>query len=234
MATPDLVSFSHLCDVPVHWGSWGRTDTRRLAQHWKPELETALDALFACWPWGRPDAILSGGAYVPKAGRHSHGTAFDLCGFAWSSGPLAHWMLADKWNTAPKEAIAVEALLRLHLPQVLGPQYWERDKRHELHGGWRHRGHYHVDDREDAKGFQPRHSSDVRWTQWNLNEVWRPANARALALDGRWGTKTARALATALEEIGEPAVPMDGSVWQAFLEATWRGVWGRVEAPTPR
>ena len=194
----DLVAFRNLADVPVHWGQWGRTGERKLRKDFKAVLEVALEDLWHCLPTGKPAGILSGGAYVPPPHppRHSWGTAFDLSGLLLveHTDPeltrTREWDLIREWKRRPVDALATEAVLRLHLPQVLGPWY-----------NAAHRDHWHVEDKEEARGFSSRSGSDVRYLQALLTHVWglspgpvdgvmgpRTVAAAAVAIGGPWGS----------------------------------------------
>jgi hypothetical protein len=111
-----------------------------------------MSSLFSRWPFGVPRGILSGGAYVPKAGRHSKGTAFDLSGFEMEDG--RRWTLVTEWQRDKRTALAIEAVLRRFFPQVLGPWY---DAAHQ--------DHWHVDDRQEAYGYQRTSKADTSFVQ---------------------------------------------------------------------
>lgn len=215
---PELVRFDRLIGIPVHWGHWGRTGVRKLRSDFLPALEGALSELRdACPPdWGELTGWLSGGAYVPPPHppRHSIGTAFDLSGmqFVGNDGTRL-WELWREHKAHPEQALAVEAILRLHLPQVLGP-WCNKD----------HEDHHHVDDREDARGFQPQHPSDVRYLQACLSHVWR---LDCGGIDGKLGPRTLAAYVRASDQVGIADSPLLS--WDAFLRATARGGLGMVE-----
>jgi len=185
-----------------------------------PVLEDALFSLWPLLPHGAPVGILSGGAYVDRpitpGDRHATGTAFDLSGFRWV-GIAAPWELVRQWRDDPGGALAVEAHLRRTLPQVLGPWY---DRAH--------RDHWHVDDREDARGFQARSGSDVRFLQASLIHVW---GRKPGPVDGKLKLRTKAAVVRALDEIEQAGDLTDPGVWDAWLAATARGGLLRVEEP---
>jgi hypothetical protein len=217
---PDFVDCVELAGVPVHYGKWGRRPQRLLRADFKPMLESALEALWPLLPWGTPTGILSGGAYVPRekkpGDRHAIGTAFDLSGFSFADAAGAwFWELWHKHKASPKEALAIEAVLRLHCPQVLGPWY-----------NTAHEDHWHCDDRAGAAGFQARSKADVRFLQAALRHVW---DLEPGSIDGDLGPKTLVAATRALDEIGQPEVIERPEVWRAWLNATAHGGLGIAE-----
>lgn len=211
-----LVAFDHLAGVPVHWGYLGRTGSRKLMPAFLATLEQALSALWEACPYGRAEAIVSAGAYVPRpptpGDRHSTGTAFDLVTIHWPGAPP---LLAANALTDSRRYLATEAVLRRHVPQVL--DWWQ---------GADHHGHWHLDDRAEAAGWSPQSRSDVSFVQACLTHVlWRPVD-----IDGVLGPQTQAALRSVL---GELLVAQDVDTpagWAALLDAVARVGWGRVEA----
>ena len=215
---PELVEFFELAGIPVHWGRWGRTGSRKLREDFLVVLEGSLATLWDALPWGRPVGILSGGAYVPPPHppRHSLGTAFDLSGLQFEDDRgLWCWELWHKHRAEPKEALAIEAHLRRHHAQVLGP-WCNKD----------HEDHWHIDDREDARGYSERHPSDVRFLQAALHHVW---GIDCGGIDGIVGPRTLTAAHTALDQIRVGGLLTSSAVWDAFLAATVLGGLGLVE-----
>jgi hypothetical protein len=127
------------------------------------------------------------------------------------------WNLSREWKRNPREALGVEAVLRSHHSQVLGPWY-------DFDGSGDHTDHYHIDN-GGALGFQLESKCDVRFWQACLNHFW---NA-GLEIDGDFGELTAHATKTALESINQAAAPPE-SWWLAALEAVWRMAFNRLEA----
>ena len=214
---PELVPFKELAGVPVHWASWGNRGTRLLERRFHVQVTEALEHLFQIHPAGRPDGILSGGAYVPdtveRYGRHALGAAFDLSGIQWGSrrfrfGPLVK-------SQQPKKSLAVEAVARVHVPQVLGQ--WADDN---------HVSHQHWDNRKAADGFQPTSPNDVRFLQAALIHVW---GLDPGSIDGRIGPRTLVAVCKAMDQIEQPETIERPEVWREFLLATARGGLGVVE-----
>jgi hypothetical protein len=145
-----LVEFSRLGGVPVTYRR--QRAPSQLQEDFLAVLDKCFEELWEVWG-ERPNAILSAGAYVAKAGRHGEGLAFDLDGFDFGDGPwckLKRW--GGLWKAHRRLAICIEAHLRLHIPQVLGPSY-----------DWAHRDHWHLDNRAAAQGYQHTSRADRRF-----------------------------------------------------------------------
>lgn len=216
----DLVNFQRLAGVPVVWSSWGNFGERKLARPFLPVLEAVLADLWAHCPWGPPAEILSGGAYVDRpqllGDRHAVGTAFDLSGLDWrpTGGPRLRLGQAAKRSQA-RLLLACEAILRRTLPQVLGPWY-DAD----------HVSHWHVDDREDVRGFQPSSRADVQFVQAALTHV----HGHGMPIDGAAGPVTWEGIHDVLDDLDAPTTILDPAGWDAWLVATALVGFGRVEA----
>jgi len=216
----DFCTFDQLAGVPVHWANWGRVGWRHLQLEFKKQLETALLDLFDCWQWGVPLGIRSGGAYPGRSPKkpgdqHWKGTAFDLSGFKFKDekNGVWEWELVAEWKEEPREALALEAVLRRHIPQILGPHYNRA-----------HRSHFHCD-AVNVGGFQTRSPCDVRFVQACLLHFW----GLDVGVNGRWNRGTIAAVTTVLEELGHPMALTSPTVWGAFLESVWRWGFGKVE-----
>lgn len=211
-----LVRLDSVAGVPIHWLRWERTGRRFIHRDFLKQLDLSLTALWDAWPFGTPTGILSFGAYVPKPRLHGQGRAFDLAGFEFESGGVrGTWEINSEWIDKPKEAVAVECILRTYLPQVLGPSY-----------DTRHRAHWHVDDRHSAVGFSQRSKADVRFVQWALNSVWRYGNQELLKVDGLYGPKTAKAVKQSLEMIGASGSLTEDSIYYSWLNLTSKAGFG--------
>ena len=205
----DLVRFDAVAGDRCHWRAWGATaGTRRLDSAFLHTLEVAVSALGETI--GEPvTGILCAGAYwSPESGgggRHATGTAFDLCGLEW--GGVRRWRTLD----APQDwgvYLGIEAILRLHVPQVL--DWWTPDGRH--------RDHWHLDD-APRLGYQRWSHSDVAYLQAVLEHIWRVSPG---AIDGKIGPKTLTAAHRVTDslQIGERLE--SDETWRALLAATAR------------
>lgn len=209
-----MIWFDSLAGVPVHWGQWGSTGRRKLHRCFHAALESAMRDLWARCPWGAPDAILSGGAWVDKPGRHRLGTAFDLSGIRWSGQPVFECRLTAGCRDW-KRYLAIESVLRRHLPQVLN--WWQPDKRHK--------DHWHVDDRPVA-GFQSDSHADVSFVQACLFHLWGYGDVE---IDGRYGPVTHEAVMRGLSEVAPSLSPGDSSSWDVFLRSAALAGFGLAE-----
>jgi hypothetical protein len=207
----ELVRFSEIAGVPVHWQRWGNTGSRLIDPGFLACISCALDELWRICPWGKAEAILSHGAFVDKPGWHGIGKGFDLTGIRWPNGMefvCGLTNMTDDWN----RYLGIEATLRRFIPQVLG---W-----HEKSG--RHRHHWHLDARPVA-GFQPRSHVDVTFAQDAMNRIW----GEVLAVDGAWGPKSRASESDIMYAIGGDGFSNDQD-WDLFLRITARmALWAR-------
>jgi hypothetical protein len=175
-----LVRFNSLADVPCHWGRLGALGTRGLVGVFKLQLEAAFDEIWELCPYGRAEGILSLGAFVDRpvtpGDRHSTGTAFDLAGIFWH---IHTPVLASHALTDPVRYLAVEASLRRHVAQSL--DWWTNSDHHS---------HWHLDDREEARGFQKKSEADVKFVQAVVTHIF----DRPVEIDGKWGPATEAAV----------------------------------------
>jgi len=160
-----LTPFKALAGVDVFWGKWGRPGWRKLEPAFFAELELTLAELWEECPWGEPDAILSGGAYVPReikpGDRHAAAQAFDLSGLDWSSGSGPRLRVSRRAKEdLPELMLGIECILRRGCPQVLGPWY-----------NAAHEDHWHIDSRAEARGWQPKSRSDVTFARACLHHI---------------------------------------------------------------
>jgi hypothetical protein len=181
MARPTgLVKFGSLAGVDVHWGTMSKTGTRELMPTFLAELEAAFEEIWRWCPHGQADAIVSAGAFVDRDGgpgdRHAAGAAFDLVSIYWVGRPPLVASFAQK---DPHRYLAVEASLRRHCAQVL--DYWYNSA---------HQSHFHIDDREAARGFSTASRADVVFVQ----AVCKHILSRDVEIDGAWGSRTAAAV----------------------------------------
>ena len=199
----DLVRFSEIAGVPVHWQRWDNIGLRNIDPGFLAELSCALDSLWRVCPWGNAEAILSHGAYVNKPGWHGRGKALDLTGIRWPGQvPFVCGHTAD--NDDWLRYIGIEATLRRFIPQVLG---W-----HEKSG--RHRHHWHLDARP-VQGFQVTSHVDVCFAQDAITKVW----GEYLQVDGLWGRKSRSAMARLMRDTGIEDFSTE-SGWEDFLQRT--------------
>lgn len=179
-----------------------------------PNLKTALDRACAeLWhrlPEGKPDILLTAGAYVDKPGAHGSGTAFDFDGMWWGD---KRFVTTDYPNRKVYYC-GIQAVLMRQFGVVLN-YHWPN-----------HRDHFHID-LSAPTGWRAGGKSCVMGAQTILRDVW---GFNDLAIDGRYGTKTAMAF----EGIG--IAP--GGQWDVFLDKTIDRALGAVPVPgepdTPR
>lgn len=176
-----------------------------------------LDRVFDCL-LGSLTAVVSGGAYVDKAGPHSRGRAFDLGGLHWRHYLLTTIGVAAEWHkgTADGEVLClylgVESILRKHFGSVLGmhfaPPGRERD----------HWNHWHLDDETEVGYWPEGHGSGtrVRYLQESLTHVWRISCGRP---DGDEGPKTRRAAEIVRERLSLGPLT-DATEWRQYLTLT--------------
>jgi hypothetical protein len=174
------------------------------------EIEHRLDACFAelqeVCPLGRPDLILSAGAWVEKPGYHGNGEAFDLDAIHWDDKKF----VCDEFPSDSRFYLGVDAVLRKHIPTVLN--YYYNDLHHD---------HLHVD-MGGEMGFT-RARSEVLFLQAALTHVLGIPVGR---IDGDWGPNTAGGTERALTELGIGGSINDEAVWMEFLTAVSRRAFG--------
>lgn len=212
MAKREMIRIMDLAGVSVRWGTWDKIGSRKIRKDFKDVLEAALFKLWDMCPWGPPQRILSGGAYVDKGGRHGRGTAFDLSGLMWPDRPVFSCIKTashDDWG----RYLAIEAGLRKGVPQVLN--WWAPDRKHK--------DHWHLDDRP-VQGFQANSFSDVAFLQASLTHLW----GYELVIDGDFGPKTQHAAGAAMQELDFDGASDLQHIWNEFLDATIRA--GFVQA----
>lgn len=191
--------FSTLGGLPVAYGSWKNTATRRLQDAFLKKLDESFAALKKKHPF---TLILSGGAYVnrtiTRGDLHSTGEGFDLTGIDFRQTAGGRLRIADH-DTDPR-VFAVEAHFRRDF-QVLGPGYADGE----------HEGHLHIDNRYESLGFQETSWADVTFVKRVLNY---DMNAH-YPMNGDFSPDVKAALAvatfTAPEQLG-------GKEWIRFLD----------------
>lgn len=221
----NLVAFKAIAGVPIHYarapvapyGTIGRPRTVRLDAVFKDQLETCLAQLWSVCPYGAPAALVSGGCYVKKAGRHGEGVAIDIDAIWWAStGDLADGEpkpLITK--NAPNDAVrylGVEAVLRKHFGTVLN--YWF---------GHGHEDHWHVDSGQPQgwTGKPPTVHAETLFLQAALKHVHLCTNrdGSELEIDGKLGAETLAALSYAFAfDVRKEVV---NNYWDEFLRRTW-------------
>jgi hypothetical protein len=173
------------CEYSGQGGTRGTPGIRALAPRFLAQMERAIEGVVA--RVGALEAIVSQGAYVPRPAtpgdRHATGTAFDLCGLRFARAvPLDAAAAATDVRY-----LAVEAILRCNIPQVL--DFWYNAA---------HNDHWHCDDRTAAVGFSSRSPADVCYWQACLAYLW----DEPLEIDGVWGPVTRGATGRALAGTG--------------------------------
>jgi hypothetical protein len=156
--------------------------TVRLEVEFHKQLEDCLRQLWNCHPWGKPAALVSGGCYVAKAGRHGEGRAIDIDALWWQGASPRRPLVTLQAPQEPVLYLGVEAVLRQHFGTVLN--YWF---------GHGHEDHWHVDNGQPIAwtGKPPTVHCQTLFLQAALHYVWQVPN---IAIDGRLGPKTRNAL----------------------------------------
>jgi hypothetical protein len=180
-------------------------------------LKTLGDAFQELWrvcPWHTAEAIVSAGAYVDRprkpGDRHATGEAFDLVEIHWKGQEpvIASLALRDS-----ARYLAVEAVLRRHVPQVL--DYWYNPD---------HRSHWHLDDKAGALGIQAWMRSDAVFLQAVLAHVY----GYPIVIDGQVGPETNRVLE---EVLGKRAELVNQPEWFDWLTAVAEKGFGLASSP---
>lgn len=183
MTRPEgLVPFNRILNVPFYyerrssedeWGDLAENEVTKFYfnKDFFLKLETCFFSLINLHPWGKPQGIISAGAYVDKPGEHGKGRAFDLDGIVWTEG---------KWSAVVGENpieqyLGIQAFFMRNYGVVLGYQY-----------NAAHRDHIHVDSSLPL-GFRSNSLSIILFIQDALNVFWEAG----LKKDGVWGPRTA-------------------------------------------
>lgn len=149
-----------------------------------PDFAAELDISFTTlWGFiGKPDGIITAGAWVEKPGAHGIARAFDLDGFVYPTdgGPFP-----QKWNmtafSTPEEQRSYMALMchfSLTFGNVLGWYYNNA-----------HKDHIHLDDLVRA-GFRYNSHAVVTTIQGAIKHIWN----EDIHIDGEWGPATRMAM----------------------------------------
>lgn len=196
-----MVTFTSIAGVPLRYdrlasapyGSRGIPYDFKGQQSLVAALTKACDELWARLPQGKPDLLLSAGAYVDKAGQHAKGIAFDFDGF-WHGDQV--WVTTD-YPQDRKFYCGVQACLMRQFGVVLNYHFNER-----------HRDHFHIDLSEPL-GWRAGGKSCVLCAQTILRDVW----GTGVAIDGSYGAQSKAAFAAI--GITDPTAQ-----WGEFLTAT--------------
>jgi hypothetical protein len=199
-------SFKKLAGVPTHYarppvatyGTIGRPHTFRCTNAFFAALEDAFAELWDVCPAGKPDAVVSAGAQVPKPGQHGNGSAFDLDGLFWP----ARSFVALRFAEYPTFYLGVEAVLRRHFGTVLN-HFYNAD----------HRDHLHVDT------GSPVGLRRVRTIALFVQLMSRHVLGVEIGVDGAWGPDTDAALVRLCDELDQTQDLDEVENWRAFLLA---------------
>lgn len=129
-------SFDRLAEVPTHYarppvapyGTRGNQHTFRCTSAFFSVLEQAFEELWMVCPDGRPEVIVSAGAYVNKPGEHGKGAAFDLDAIFWPGRDF----VTLRFSEHPFFYLGIEALMRRHFGVILN-HFYNADHRDHIH-----------------------------------------------------------------------------------------------------
>lgn len=211
-----LVTFSSIAGVPIYYarspvakyGTKGKGPrTVRLEQKFHDQLEACLGDLWATCPWGKPEALVSGGCYVEKAGKHGEGRAIDIDAIWWLGAKRYPLVTRDVIkNGYPVLYLGVEAILRKHLGMVL--DYWYN---------YAHEDHWHCDNGTPI-GFRPGARNQALFIQAALTYVY---GIDVGSIDGVVGPKTCNGFAAAMSSsLTSTAVGSISKLWVEFTQLT--------------
>ncbi len=200
--------FNTLDGVPLRYDRKTSTSYGTIGVPYKPyseesfiqELEACFKELFQVCPLGKPNYILTAGAWTPKPGMHKKGRAIDLDGLLWDD----YRFITLEYPGQKKFYLAVDAILRKHFGIVLNFRY---DRPHE--------DHFHIDNSVNTS-FDRNSRSKVIALQMGLTHV----HDTPVIIDGIWGDQTSKAINDVLKElnISDPVTRRSG--WHAYLDAT--------------
>ncbi|MCP5426170.1 MAG: hypothetical protein H6970_14045 [Gammaproteobacteria bacterium] len=204
-------AFNTIGTVPVHYarnpvapyGTIGKQRTFHCTNAFYTKLETCFNELWRVCPNGRPQAIVSAGAYVNKSGYHGMGRAFDLDAIFWPGRTF----VTNRFEDYPSFYLGVEAILRKHFGTVLAYNYNRA-----------HRDHFHIDD-GGGVGFRT-----VRTVTLFVQGVCYYMLGKRFRgnVDGDYGSATRTVLDEACTEFGVPKTLSSLSNWNQFLDAVAR------------
>lgn len=216
---PVLTRYTKLEEAPIYY--W-RTENGRpkpysitctdetwsRLQAWKATLDELAPRRY-----GPITRFTIAGSYVDRSGQHGKGRAVDLDQILWQSGRAC--TPYRKVHAYPKQwgrlrYLAVSASLRIHFRYVLDGYYNNA-----------HSDHIHFDlGGLPSARISRRSSSDTCFIQAVCNEF----DSAGLTVDGRFGSKTARAISDA----GLSPILKPGTAEKAFKEIIVKGLEGRV------
>lgn len=212
-----LITFNNIDGVPIHYarlpvakyGTLGvGPRTVRLEEDFHLELAACLTDLWVTCPWGKPDALVSGGCYVEKAGRHGEGRAIDIDAIWWDE----YRVITRDALQVPVAYLGIESVLRRHFGTVL--DFWF---------GHGHEDHFHVDNGQPQgwTGRAPTVHAETLYLQAALRYVHgcKARDGSDLDIDGILGPDTYEALSSVTQIVMHN--PKDiGEVWNNFLQHT--------------
>jgi len=220
-----LVTFDHILTVPITYarapvapyGTMGKGPRSvRLEVEFHRQLEACLRQLWEQHSWGKPKALVSGGCYVQKAGRHGEGRAIDIDALWWQgtkTAPKARPLVTLQAPQEPVLYLGVEAVLRQHFGTVLN--YWF---------GHGHEDHWHVDNGQLVAwtGKPPTVHCQTLFLQAALRYVWLTPN---ISIDGALGQRTRGGLRALGYSFSAKTATEE---WPRFLDATAKHAFSRL------
>ncbi len=241
----ELVKFSAAGGVQCHYAgvnaAYGNLDKAKKSTLRK--INPGFLALFsACireiswmtFPYmGELWAMVSGGAYVPKAGWHGKGEAYDLGGLHWRTyvGHMPQRLslidLARQYHKKKNNVeldyldnyllyLAIEAVIRKHFGTVLG-----------IHHNRQHWNHWHIDPGTKVGYWDKGFGSNTRITF--VQAVLR-ATGFPIKIDGDAGPKTKDAIKAARVYYGLEKPLTNKTMWLQFLTLAAMDMLQRREA----
>lgn len=201
-------SFSDILGVPVHYarepiapyGTRGQQMIFFSTNQFFDRLERFMQDLIDLCPLGKPETIVTAGAFVDKPNsQHQHGQALDIDGIFWSN----HSFITKNYPSQKHFYLGIEAILRKHFGTVLQYSY---DRRHE--------DHLHVDI-GTTPDFKTSWKSYTYFAQTSLNVLFE----ETLIEDGIWGPQTSAAVKRVFEALDIELPITTKKNWQAYLDA---------------
>ena len=206
MAQANEVTYSSVSGIPLHYsrdefyGKRGRNLQFASTNRLKEVLEKCFKTLSEESPFGKPEALVTGGLYVRKPGFHGRGLALDVDAIYWPNRTLISVLYP--YDTV--HYLAIESVFRQYFGTVLNYLY---DRAHE--------DHWHMD-LGTPPDFYTDSPSRVFYLQASLTHI----HDRPVLIDGVWGRQTRGATQEVLEEMALGSNIENMSTWQAYLRRT--------------
>jgi len=200
-----------------------KTQWRKINPDFLALLDTCVKEIaWMTFPYmGELHAIVSGGAYVPKAGHHGKGKAYDLGGLHWrtfhghSPQSLSLIDLAREYHRKNNNEplawqddyllyLSIEAVIRKHFGTVLG-----------IHYNKAHWNHWHIDAGTPVGYRSTGFGSNTRVTF--VQAVLKAKRFYEGDLDGDCGPKTKKAIRMVCSHYGLVKPLSNKHTWMQFL-----------------